>query len=83
MNTLDWLEDSDLKALLHIMLDIEALATGMQPLSNGQLKEILNISLHRLNKYLDILEKTEMVEVVRRRPKTYQIKENFLQEIFD
>lgn len=83
MDTLDWLEDYELKTLLHIILDIEALATGMQPLSNAQLKGILNISSHRLNKYLDELEERSIVRVVRKRPKTYQIEEGFLQDIFN
>lgn len=83
MDTLDWIEEKDLKTLLHIMLDIEALATGMQPLSNMQLKEILNISSHLLNKYMDELKERGIVRIVRKRPKTYQIEETFLQKIFD
>lgn len=83
MDTLHWIEDNDLKNLLHIMLDIEALATDMQPLSNVQLKEILNISSHRLNKYLDDLEERHIVKIIRKRPKTYQIAETFLKGIFD
>lgn len=83
MDTLDWIDDYDLKMLLHIMLDIEALATGMPPLSNIQLKDILNISSHRLNKYMGELEERGIVKIVRKRPKTYQIEETFLQDIFD
>ncbi|WP_236058827.1 Fic family protein [Planococcus glaciei] len=83
IDTLDWIENNDLKHLLHIMLDIEALATSIQPLSNTQLKNILGISSHLLKKYLEELEARSIVRVVRKRPKTYQIEEEFLQEIFN
>lgn len=83
MNKLDWLEDGELKALLHVLLEIEALATGIQPLSNRQLIELLNISQHRLNNYLAQLEQRGIVKVVKKRPKTYQVEEAFLQQIFD
>lgn len=78
---LDWIEDGEYKRLLHIMLDIEALATSRPPLTNAQLMEILNISSHRLNKFMADLENRGIVELVRKRPKTYQIQEAFLQEI--
>lgn len=83
MDSLDWIADYELKYLLHIMLDIEALTTNMQPLSNTQLKEILNISQHRLNKYLEELESRSIVHLIRKRPKTYKIEEAFLQQIFE
>lgn len=82
MEEMDWITETDFKHLLHIILDIEALATNMPPLTNKQLENILGISSHRLMKYLNELQARKIVKLVRKRPKTYQIEDAFLQQIF-
>lgn len=82
METVDWLMDRDCKHLLHIMLDVEVLATEMPPLTNKQLMDILAITSHRMTKYFDELQAKNIVKLIKKRPKTYQIEDAFLQQIF-
>lgn len=82
MDTLATISDRDAKNLLYVMLVTSALTTNMPPLSNKQLGDILNLTPHRLMKCFTELEVKQMVKLLKKRPKTYEIDEAFMQRIF-
>lgn len=83
MEKLDWVTDLDVQKLLHSMLHIAALSNSATPLTNAQFMKILDLSNHRMNKAMEELEERDVVELVKKRPKTYKVKDAFMELIFN
>lgn len=83
INKIHWTDNKDVKAVLRIQLDIAALSQRSQPLSNAELVKILNLSPHKITKIMEELEQKGIVTLIKRRPKTYKIQDEFTDSVFE
>lgn len=83
IETIDWTTDKVTKSTLKIQLDIAALSNKSNPLSNADLVKILKTTPHKITKAMSELESINMVHLIKKRPKTFEINEDFMESIFN
>lgn len=83
VTNIDWTNDKEIKSTLRILLDIAALSNKSHPLSNAELVKILKMSPHKITKVMSELESRKIVHLIKRRPKTFEINEDFMETIFE
>lgn len=83
INNIDWAaNDHLLKFVLHVQLDITVFAGEDLILSNADLVKVSGESSHKINKVMHELETRNVVSLVKSRPKTYAINDEFIENIF-
>ncbi|MCY8974765.1 helix-turn-helix domain-containing protein [Bacillus atrophaeus] len=77
-NYIDYKDERD---IFNIIITINVFVNDHVTLSVQDLMNLSNKSRHKVNKVMDSLEQKGFVELVSRRPKSYKISEDCLEEI--
>jgi len=78
---IEWTQDHILKGIVRNLSEIAVLAGVNNLPSNQDLQRFYNLSPHKINKYMSILEEKGMIELIKQRPKTYAIKDEFIESV--
>ncbi|MBT2574964.1 Fic family protein [Bacillus sp. ISL-51] len=76
-----WADYKDERDIFNIIITINVFVNDYVTLSVQDLMNLSNKSRHKVNKVMDYLEQQGFVELVSRRPKSYKISEECLEEI--
>lgn len=76
-----WADYKDERDIFNIIITINVFVNDQVTLSVQDLMELSNKSRHKINRVMDYLEQQGFVELVSRRPKSYKISEDCLEEI--
>ncbi|WP_459380004.1 helix-turn-helix domain-containing protein [Bacillus atrophaeus] len=76
-----WADYKDERDIFNIIITINVFVNDHVTLSVQDLMNLSNKSRHKVNKVMDYLEQKGFVELVSRRPKSYKISEDCLEEI--
>lgn len=81
MKSDQWVDYKDERELFYIIITITVFVNDHVMLSVQELMKISGKSRHIVNKVMDYLEEQGFVELMTRRPKSYKISEDCLEEI--
>ncbi|KXZ13146.1 cell filamentation protein Fic [Bacillus nakamurai] len=81
INSDQWGDDKEERELFRIIITFNVFVNEHETLSVQELMKISDKSRHIVNKVMDYLEQKGFVEMVSRRPKSYKISEECLEEI--
>ncbi len=81
MKSDQWVDYKDERELFYIIITINVFVNDHVMLSVQELMKISGKSRHIVNKVMDYLEEQGFVELTSRRPKSYKISEDCLEEI--
>lgn len=82
LHQLDW-ADHDQKRLLSTLLEVSVFAGTYHHLSNSELIEATSLSRYKVNTYLSTFESMGIATKIRQRPVTYQLNDNYIEEILN
>lgn len=82
LHQLDWV-DHEKKRLLVTLLEVSVFAGTYHHLSNSELIEATSLSRYKVNTYLSTFESMVIATKIRQRPVTYQLNDNYIEEILN
>lgn len=80
LQSLNW-ADHELKQLLEIMLSVHIFVGHTNVLTNEELQENLSFTRYKVDKILSELETRGIVKKIKQRPTTYDLEEDYVDEV--
>nr|WP_246439644.1 Fic family protein [Bacillus benzoevorans] len=80
LQKLDWAND-DVRGLLGSLLAINIFVGSEHPLTNGEIQDGLQLSRHKVDKFLSELEAKGIVKKTKNRPVTYILEEDYIEQV--